>query len=189
MALQSYVACSVPLVKEQPPKKQLRLPHPVSALFKLGIVSRTPAGKHVVRKHSIVPAAMSKEFNARSNDACVPSIPFGEGWLQMEVGMSMVPGPEDDTGHLAGGQARPSHLACHVPHVLPVVSWHPWLSRPTCPTVVPHPSRPTLAPPLFVHHHRASPTHREPPQHGTYIPPALTPTMLMLCTPTLSIRP
>ena len=104
-------------------------------------------------------------------------------WLQMEVGVSMVPGPEDDTGHLAGGQARPSHLACHVPHVLPVVLWHPWLSRPTCPTVVPHPSRPTLAPPLFVHHHGAPPTHCEPPQHGTYVPPTLTPTTLTCFVP------
>ena len=70
----------------------------MSALFELGIVSRPPAGKHVVRERSIVPAAASKEFKVRGNDARVPGVPFGEGWLRMEVGVPVVPGPEDDAG-------------------------------------------------------------------------------------------
>ena len=110
--LPSYAAhYPVLLAKEQPPEKQLRSPHPMSALFKLGIVSRPPVGKHIVRKCSIVPAATSKEFKVCSNNAHAPGIPFGEGWLQMEISMPMVLGPEDDAGQ--GGKC--------VHHALPIV--------------------------------------------------------------------
>ena len=84
----------------------------MSALFKLGIVSCLLAGKHIVCKCSIVPTAMSKEFKVCDNDAHVPSIPFGEGWLWMEVGMPMVLGLEDDMGQ--GGK--------HIHHALPIMS-------------------------------------------------------------------
>ena len=102
----------VPLVKEQPPKKQLRLLHPLSTLFKLGIVSCPPTGKHVIHKHSIMPVATSKEFKVHSNNVRAPGILFGEGWLRMEVSMPVVPGPEDNAGH--GGK--------HIHHTLPITS-------------------------------------------------------------------
>ena len=117
--------------RNSPPEKRLRSLHPLSALFELGIVSHPPVGKHVVCKHSIVPVAASKEFKVHGNDVHVPGVPFGEGWLWIEVSMPVVPGPEDDTRQ--GGKrihhALPimSHTSCQQPIVL----WCPWLSCPT----------------------------------------------------------
>ena len=120
----SYVAhYPIPLAKEQPPEKWLRLPHFLSVLFELGIVSCLPMGKHVICKHSIMPVAASKEFKVHSNDVHAPGILFGEGWLRMEVSMPVVLGPEDDVGQ--GGK--------HIHHTLPVTShtscWQPVMSR------------------------------------------------------------
>ena len=48
--------------------------------------------------HHRMPVAANKEFKVHGNDARAPGVPFGEGWLQMEVSMPVVPGPEDDVG-------------------------------------------------------------------------------------------
>ncbi|KAF8511115.1 hypothetical protein BU17DRAFT_54790 [Hysterangium stoloniferum] len=82
----SYTArFPLPPVAQQPPMRELKAPHPVGALFDLGLILSPLPNRKIIHERSLVPSDANRIFKAHGTDGSEDGVRFEESWIRMGV--------------------------------------------------------------------------------------------------------